>query len=69
MLKHYYINRRAQLTGEREVHAEDCVYLPDIMNREYLGMFESPQKAVEEARKYYFNVDGCYFCCYPAHTR
>ena len=69
MFKNYYVNKRAQLTGEHEVHAEDCTYLPNVVNRQYLGMFDSPQKAVEEARKYYLNVDGCFFCCYLAHTK
>lgn len=69
MLINYYVNTIAQTTGEHEVHAENCRYLPDVTNRIYLGIFNSPREAVEEAKKYYSNVDGCYFCCYPAHTK
>ncbi len=65
----YYVNKIAQSTGEHEVHAENCIYLPQYPNRLYLGTFTSPREAVEEAKKYYAEVDGCYFCCYPAHTR
>ena len=65
----YYVNKIAQSTGEYEVHAENCIYLPQYPNRLYLGTFTSPREAVEEAKKYYAEVDGCYFCCYPAHTR
>lgn len=69
MLIKYYVNKTAQPTGEHEVHAENCIYLPESTNRLYLGTFDSPRRAVEEAKKYYTEVDGCYFCCYPAHTR
>ena len=69
MLIKYYVNKIAQTTGEHEVHAENCKYLPTASNRIYLGLFDSPRKAVEEAKKYYSNVDGCFYCCYPAHTR
>ena len=69
MLIKYYVNKVAQTTGEHEVHAENCKYLPSAQNRIYLGLFDSPRKAVEEAKKYYLDVDGCFFCCYPAHTR
>lgn len=57
----YYVNKIAQSTGEHEVHAENCIYLPQYPNRLYLGTFTSPREAVEEAKKYYAEVDGCYF--------
>ena len=65
----YYVNKMTQATGEHEVHAEICTFLPSPNNRLYLGEFNSPREAVEEAKKYYSKVDGCYYCCYPAHTR
>lgn len=66
---YYYVNRNAQPTGEHEVHEGSCPYLPTIENRIYLGIFDNCQQAVREAKKYYSNVDGCYYCCWPCHTR
>lgn len=69
MGEHYYINKNAQPTGEREIHKERCVYLPDIINRQYLGMFDNCKEALQEAKKFYSNVDGCYYCAPACHKK
>lgn len=63
----FYINRNEQLTGEHEIHRENCVYLPEIENRLYLGYFYDPKQALLEAEKLYSKVDGCYWCCNEIH--
>jgi hypothetical protein len=68
-MNHYYINDEPQTTGEREVHKEGCTYLPSVLNRTYLGMFDTCHGAVQKAKEKYSNVDGCYFCSYACHTR
>ncbi len=68
-MEYYYVNKKAQATGEHEVHKTGCVYLPSVDNRIYLGQFSNCADAVREARKHYSNVDGCYHCCRPCHTR
>lgn len=65
----YYANKNAQTTGEHEVHKSDCSYLPDSTNRLHLGDHASCQSAVQEAKKHYTNVDGCYFCSHACHKR
>lgn len=65
----YYVNTVAQPTGEHEVHTSSCSYLPSEQNRKYLGVFDNCTDAIREAKKYYSNVDGCYYCCRPCHTR
>lgn len=65
----YYVNQRAQSTGEHEVHKEGCTYLPEPQNRKDLGFHPDCHSAVREAKKTYDNVDGCFFCCNPCHTR
>lgn len=65
----YYVNKNAQAGGEHEVHKYGCTWLPAAENRIYLGQFYTCQAAVQEARKHYTSVDGCYFCCRPCHTR
>lgn len=65
----YYVNKNAQPTGEHEVHKEGCAYLPSVVNRTYLGSFSTCQEAIQKARTFYSNVDGCYFCCRACNTR
>ena len=65
----YYVNKIAQSNGEHEVHTEDCKYLPKYDNRIYLGDFTSCQVPMIEAKEYYTNVDGCYYCCWDCHKR
>lgn len=62
----YYVNKNAQSNGDHEVHLSTCSWLPDASNRIYLGDFDKSQDALE-ARKYYFQVDGCMYCCPEIH--
>ncbi|MTI59914.1 MAG: hypothetical protein FH762_08005 [Firmicutes bacterium] len=62
----YYVNRNAQPNGDHEVHKADCDYMPN--NKIYLGSFTNCRDAVKEAKKYYNQVNGCYFCSKSCHT-
>lgn len=64
----YYVNKHAQANGDHEVHTSGCSFLPEIENRIYLGEFSSCQGAVTEAKKYYSEADGCFYCSYACHT-
>lgn len=66
-MDHYYVNENAQSTGEHEVHKKDCSYFPS--KNIHLGYFSNCQDAVKKAKEHYSNVDGCYHCCRPCHTR
>lgn len=63
----YYVNNEAHPSGEHEVHTINCSHLPS--NRQYLGDFNNCFEAVQKAKDHYSNVDGCYWCCKPCHTR
>jgi hypothetical protein len=65
----YYVNKNAQPTGEHEVHTISCRYKPLSENCIYLGEFSNCHDALREARRYYDNVDGCYYCCNQCHTK
>jgi hypothetical protein len=65
----YYVNTQAQNNGDHEVHKDGCTYLPSILNRKYLGAFDSCVGAVREARKYHTQVNGCYYCSNACHTQ
>lgn len=58
----YYVNKNAQSNGDHEVHNEDCAWLPNKENREYLGEFDNCKDAVEKAKKTYPTADGCGRC-------
>ncbi|HEX6371036.1 MAG TPA: hypothetical protein VF006_19115 [Longimicrobium sp.] len=64
----YYVNTQAQSNGDHEVHRDGCTYLPSILNRKYLGQFNYCVDAVDEARKHYTQVNGCYYCSNACHT-
>lgn len=63
----YYVNNKAQSTGEHEVHTANCSFLPS--DRKYLGEFNNCDDAVKEAKKTYTKVDGCYYCCNSCHKK
>ena len=65
----YCINTNAQPTGEYEVHTSSCAHGPLIENRINLGIFHNSSEAIREAKKYYNNVNGCFFCCPESHRR
>lgn len=65
----YCVNSQAQVTGEHEVHKASCAYAPDAANRVQLGYHANCRQAVEKARAFYGNVDGCYHCCRECHTK
>ena len=58
----YYVNDRAQLYGDHEVHVTGCSWMPEMYNRTYLGEFASCGPAVLEAKKKYIQSNGCYYC-------
>jgi hypothetical protein len=67
-MRKYYVNKNTQSNGEHEVHMEGCSYLPKPENRIDLGNHYSCQTAVKAARNYYYNSNGCYYCCLACHT-
>ena len=64
----YYVNKQAQSNGDHEVHKSGCSYMPSTENSIFLGEFSSCHGAVREAKKYYPQADGCYYCSPDCHT-
>lgn len=65
----YYVNTNAQSTGEHEVHKDGCHRMPEPQNGIYLRYFSDAKEAVREAKRYFANVDGCYYCASEAHKK
>ncbi len=64
----YYVSKNAQSNGDHEVHKSDCSFLPETENRIYLGDFVWCSPAVAEARTYFRQVNGCFYCANACHT-
>jgi hypothetical protein len=64
----YYVNQQAQANGDHEVHKSDCDYMPSPEDRQYLSYFSNCHDAVQEAKKYYPQSNGCYYCSNECHT-
>jgi hypothetical protein len=71
MMERFIVNKNAQPTGEHEVHSLDkqCEHLPVLLNYHHLGVFGNCHEAINEAKKTYNNVDGCFYCANECHTR
>ena len=67
-MAYYYVNKIAQSNGDHEVHVTGCAFMPGTDNRTYLGDFTTCTPAVEKAKDYYTQVNGCYYCSKPCHT-
>lgn len=65
----YYVNKNEQSNGDHEVHIANCSWLPELGNRIYLGDFIYCSQAVTEAKKHFYQSNGCYYCSNPCHTQ
>lgn len=61
MFLHYYVDTQTQ-HNKREVHHEGCSKMPPMSHRQYLGMFESCEKATAMAKVVYTNASNCPAC-------
>lgn len=68
-MKYYYLNMNAQPTGEHEVHKASCQFFTKMNDYIELGYFFSANEALIAAKKYYNDVDGCYYCSPEIHKK
>ena len=64
----YYLNKNEQKNGDHEVHIPSCSVLPETQNGIYLGNFDNCSSAIIEAKKYYPQSNGCFYCLKSCHT-
>ena len=67
-MAYYYVNKNQQSNGDHEVHKTGCSYMPNQENRQYLGDFNNCYPAVQEAKRYFPQSNGCYYCSNACHT-
>ena len=65
----YYVNKdQTHNPGlHHEVHTESHARLLGIVNKTYLGYYPNEIAAVQAAKRYYWDADGCAVCCPRAH--
>ena len=68
-MDHYYVNQQAQYNGDHEVHKDGCSWMPENHNRQYLGNFAHCREAIRVAKRYFHQVNGCYYCSRECHTQ
>jgi len=68
-MSQYYVNKQTQANGDHEVHERDCSWFPAAEHALYLGEFSHCTYAVTEAKKYYPQANGCYYCSNACHTQ
>lgn len=66
-MKRYYLDLIPKKNQDHELHNEFCIYMPVIINAQYIGDFSEDKKALEVALKNYPNANGCKYCCSTAH--
>lgn len=66
----YVVNKNAQIrTGEHKIHKQTCNRKPKDQNLIELDDLCDSRVALCEARRYFFNVDGCKYCCPEIHLK
>lgn len=63
----YYVNNNVQSNGDHEVHLTGCSRFP-TQDYTYLGDFSNCDDAVNAAKNYHDQVNGCYWCSRSCHT-
>jgi hypothetical protein len=66
----YCVNKVAQSNGDHEVHDRSANKwcLPKPSNQQDLGTHNTCSSAVEAAKSYFKQVDGCRWCAPSCHS-
>ncbi|MFC6876840.1 hypothetical protein ACFQZF_10030 [Flavobacterium myungsuense] len=61
-MKIYYVTTLQLHNEVYVIHEEGCKYLPNFLNRKFLGHFPSYEEALKESKKIYSTSIVCPFC-------
>jgi hypothetical protein len=62
-MKFFYLSSKPEPSGEYLVHQKDCLHIPEILERDYLGPFNSGAEALRKARSIQAKAACCPLCC------
>ena len=68
-MKYYFVNQNQTSNPgwHHEVHTNECYWGKMVTDRRELGYFNNGVEAVNAAKYYYSDADGCKDCCPEAH--
>jgi hypothetical protein len=58
----FYVSCYPGKKGFHELHKSNCDFLPNMINRKFLGHFKHIHKAIKVAQKTYQNTITCSHC-------
>ncbi|GHB25149.1 hypothetical protein GCM10008106_02380 [Mongoliitalea lutea] len=61
-MKFYYLATSPNTSGKFLIHAKDCPLLPEPLDRDYLGPFNSCAEALRRALRLNPNAECCGMC-------
>lgn len=60
----YTLSKKGQIgTGCHKIHTVECKWRPSDRNAIDLKECMCPIEAMNKAKKYYSNINGCKYCC------
>lgn len=62
-MKFFYLASVPDFEGRFLVHEKDCPLIPDSMDRDYLGPFNSGREALRKAKNVKASATCCKSCC------
>ena len=68
-MDHYFINTKPLSTGVNEVHKDGCLYIPNVTQRNYLGIYLTDKEAIKGAKMIYPNAIACIHCLNETYAK
>jgi hypothetical protein len=62
-MKFFYISNLPNPEGQFEIHEKECPYIPDAINRDYLGPFNNGKEAMRRGLQLKALAVLCKHCC------
>lgn len=61
-MDHYFVSTKVTIKGVHTVHKDGCMYMPNVTQRNYLGLFLTAKEAVKVACHNFQNAKACNHC-------
>ncbi|RPA67832.1 hypothetical protein EF405_12725 [Cyclobacteriaceae bacterium YHN15] len=61
-MKFFYLSTNDNDQGFFEIHERECPHLPPLLQRDYIGLFNSAKEALKKAINFNPNASLCSIC-------
>jgi len=62
-MKFFYLSSKANQNNQFEIHEKECGFIPDSLDRDYLGPFNNGREALRKALSIKATAVCCVSCC------